>query len=349
MTTTTTTTDSVRRAARELALSIPFGDAAYLGEQLAAHYLHRTEMAAGLGGPDRGAARALLDALTGAPLAEQVRILGDPAVRATVDGLLIGQWQPSGDRVLRLAALGPADRPPSIAPGTGIPLSGTSGAPWIWTGDRSADDPFGGVVRRLNGLHSYGLHLASPDPRALDALTAGAALLAALSPDLAASALAHVRLVGVVAGDLKDFLSLTNPWLPGAVFLSPGVLTDPWRAAEMLLHEAMHAKFIDLEHTHAVLAASYRNSDSPGIIPDWHAPERNTRWTIKRSLTVMHVYVTLAVFFSLADGGRTEAVDRSLDRAVSLHARLSEHPDQLGHAGRLFLPWIGGLIADLRS
>jgi hypothetical protein len=193
-------------------------------------------------------------------------------------------------------------------------------------------------------------------------LIEGGRLLHELLPRLATSALSHVHIVVVVdVTSAPGFSSLTHSRLPGIIFLSPNVLKNPWQAAEHLLHESMHVKFTDLEHTHSLLRADYDPAASPMVHAPWNrAP---VGWPVNRSLTVLHVYTCLALFFAVVTDRHTSLIERygslpsgptparrtrrSLDRAHYLHRYLVPNQDQLDTAGRLLVRWLGDVLRIL--
>ncbi|MDQ3775829.1 MAG: HEXXH motif-containing putative peptide modification protein [Pseudomonadota bacterium] len=194
-------------------------------------------------------------------------------------------------------------------------------------------------------------------------LVKGTRLLGELLPKLARSALNHLHLVAVVTSPLQ-VTSVTNPSIPGAAFFSPLVLKHPWRAAEFLLHEALHLKFIDLEHTHSMLRRGYAAEGSPRIRAVWNRsqPDGSNEWPANRVLTVLHVYTSLALFFravelrvqeigerygSLYDLNPGVAACRALDRAYYLALNVKDVRQELGLAGERFADWLLGLLEAL--
>jgi len=356
----------------ELALadSQPFGDCDYIWQRVCLHYRCRMEML----GEHSKHMRKLLSALDPALVGPKHRVLGDPVVRATIDSsvshITLGRKPvPEDDlgTVLKIAAanLGAHAAVPPLAEGSEDNFRICENpCPWIWSEARVTADPLGDLFRRQVRRFNQDLVLTTPDVGTRESIVAGLDLLRVLRPRLARSAMSHVHLIAVVDFPSTEFTSVSIPQIPGTIFLSPSALTNPWRAAEFLLHEAMHVKFIDLLHTHSLLGENYDEGTSPMIRPHWNRrrPGAVNEWSIERCLTVLHVYTCLALFFTAvvdrsvsleAQYGRLGAVDdpikqvrRSLDRARYLKEQLEHHEQYLGFAGRLFVRWLGGILSS---
>jgi hypothetical protein len=361
------TTELSRAVEAELAYSEPFGSPAYLIGRLTAHYGHRVALLT-----QHHVAEPSLNAeLDRASESDRRTVLGDPAVRVVIDRtvayLRLG-GEPLSDKDVR-AVLSRASQELTRGPSE-IDLPGRS-APWgrlgpqLWSEEpdtrQAASD---NVLRRVFAELHHGLALRTPDPDAVRMLTAGMSLLHDLCPALAPSMTTHVRLIAIVSPKGPGRVtSLSNPRLPGVVMYSPHILITAWKAAEYLLHEAAHAKFIDIEHTHSLLTPDYDDAQSPRIRPHWNrvTPESRQDWPINRTLTVLHVYTCLAVFFLTAAerAGELEKeygeigydptfyARRALDRAQYLRYALEQHRAWLGTAGELFLRWLGALLRFL--
>ncbi|YCK37308.1 hypothetical protein ACNF49_25615 [Actinomadura sp. ATCC 39365] len=355
----------------------PFGDCDYIRQRTRLHYRHRLLL---LKEHSKGA-HLLLAAQEDASDDRHHQVLGDPAVRVATDtwlsAVLGGRDLPwpeeELDTVLETAAAqSPRVTVPPLAEGAADLVRLHEAAwPWVWSEPRAEVDPLGEFFRRVFSASLHGLTLTSPEGRVRETLLRGAELLHELCPKLARSALSHVHLV-VVAGKESPpesaspesaspgFASLTHPRIPGVIFLSAAVLGDAWQAAEYLLHEAMHVKFTDLEHTHSLLEEGYDAAVSPLVRPHWNRARREAGegWPVDRALTVSHVYTTLALFHSTVAARHEELADRygpiagadparqarrSFDRAQYLLHCLGRHTEQLGAGGRLFLRWLGGI------
>jgi hypothetical protein len=321
------------------------------------------------------AAGQLLAGLRAAPEGRRRRVLGDPAVRIVLDDAVAsarstspGTFAGDLDAALRMAAAnaGGGPSPPPLAERAAERWRLSRSAwPWVWCAERVDPDPLGDVFQRQFHRYHWGLTLTTPDARGRDVLPLSTRLLGRLCPLLSRSAMSHVHVVAVVeASPSARVTSLTNPRLPGVVFVSPAVLSDPWQAAEALLHEAMHVKFVDLEHTHSLMSERYRGERSPMIRPHWNraVPGSVNEWPVNRALTVLHVYTSLALFF-IAVAGRSHRLTgeygplhgldpagqarRSLDRAHYLRQQLARCEECLGFAGRLFVRWLGEVLRVL--
>ncbi|MGW0808164.1 hypothetical protein [Nonomuraea sp. NPDC002799] len=360
-------TQARQQAEAILADDRPFGDCDYIRQRTRIHYRHRLQL---LKEHSKGA-HLLFSALEGATDGRHHRTLGDPAVRVAIDSWLSavrgGSEPPWPEEELEsvletAAAQSPRANVPPLAEGAADLLRLHEAAwPWVWSEPRADADPLGEFFRRVFSESFQKLTLTSPDAHVRETLLRGAALLYTLCPRLARSALSHVHLIAVVGKESSPgFASLTHPRIPGAIFLSTAVLSNPWQAAEYLLHEAMHVKFTDLEHTHSLLGEHYDAEASPLIRPHWNRarPEAGDGWPIDRALTVSHVYTSLALFHSAVAARYAELADRygqitsadpaqqarrSFDRAQYLIQRLEQQTEHLGAGGRLFLRWLRGI------
>ncbi|WP_437733587.1 aKG-HExxH-type peptide beta-hydroxylase [Sorangium sp. So ce1335] len=364
-----------------LANSRPFGDCDHIHACTWRHEERRLEMLEGHVPPSR----ALLAALRGAGAARRRRrVLGDPVVRAAIHDALghhrlrVSHPRPEEmEQVLREAAAHAAahdadarrDAPLAAGSARAVRLGEAPHHGFVWCGGDD-DRPFSRRFAALFRQRLPWLRPAAPDAHERDTLAQGARLLDALLPELARSALAHTQLVVVAGPDghapaqARGFRSATVAGLFGTIVLGPVTLKTPWSAAEHLLHESMHLKFIDLELTHSLLRKGYRIDGSPVVSPPWHRrdPSGLRDWTVNRMLTVLHVYVALALFFRAverrapaleAEFGPLGDLDpalqarRSFDRAHFLAHALRRHEGELGAAGRKFCAWLDGLLAAL--
>jgi hypothetical protein len=213
-------------------------------------------------------------------------------------------------------------------------------------------------------LAPAGLSLKPAGAESIRTLTRAAELLDTLLPDLASSALDHAQLIALI-DHTKPFLSVTNPKIPGVIFLSETVLTSTWKAAEYLLHESLHAKFLDIEHTHSLLRQGYQPTDCT-VRPPWRRPHSADPylWPMNRILTVSHVYTALSLFFQVIQekgGPLVEeygpiheknldfTIRQNLDRAEYLVHQLHLNQNWLGPAGVYWAKWLASVLQLLDS
>ncbi len=347
----------------ELAQATPFADFDYLSRHTLAEYARLLSLVA-----PRLPAAATLSTAVGGPR-DGAHLLHDPLVRRSIEDAVLS-FECGLDAIDSEAAtevfLGAAARAesgdPSLIDATArcLRLRAAPGPAFVWADDRPdtvAGRRFRGeVLKRLPGFV-----IAVPSPEQVQLLEDGLDLALRLTPDLARSALSHLRMV--VLGDFESggpINALTVPGLSGVVFLSPHSVTDPAAVAESLVHESIHLKFLDIEYVHALFPIGFRPASSPRITPAWHRDEENfVGWPLDRVLTSMQVYVSLAVFFGLAaergvdhfydrDDCRARS-ERSATRAAWLFGAVQDHLDQLSPAGREFVAWMGDLLAALRA
>jgi hypothetical protein len=247
---------------------------------------------------------------------------------------------------------------------------------WVW----AAAERESAIVRNFEARFSHeflehhdrtlserdgGLLLADePLARLLDD---GYELAFRLLPRLAASVVAHVRLVAFMRVQTPDAAVQSGSIraIPGAIFLSPHHLRTPWAVAEALLHECAHNKLFDLYLTRLVLEPGYDCRHARTIHARWKKStlmQRNL-WPLDQALSACHVYVHLAVFHRAvhehADGlvDRFGPVDTSsvmksplaFERAAYLAGELAkEDYDGLGSGGRTLVEWLTAQLDEHR-
>ena len=223
----------------------------------------------------------------------------------------------------------------------------------------SADDSLSGLFpeRRSRCLQR-------PGPGFVDDLRRGCDLLALLLPELSASVLDHVRLVGVlIDGRLS---SITFMAIPSTMFISGEIVDTPWQVAETLLHEAVHLKMTDLATARSLYRPEALSPEdgAPTIraIWRWKAQGPLADWSIRRAWYAFHVYVHLALFFArvermeefLADdfgmppvpGGL--GLKRALGRAGYLGEELAVHVEGMFDLdGRRLFAWLRRMLSRL--
>ena len=226
------------------------------------------------------------------------------------------------------------------------------------------------VDNRFSGVFSERRRgcLQRPEPGFVDDLRRGCDLLALLLPELSASVLDHVRLVGVLGDEHLRIASATFTGIPSTMFI-PGekVNSMPWQAAETLLHEAAHLKLIDLDAARSLYGPEIFSPQGGGALTVraiWRWKEQGplADWTIRRAWYAFHVYVHLALFFArvermeerLADDFGTPPVpgrlglERALGRAGYLGEELAAHVERMFDLdGRRFFAWLRRMLSCL--
>ena len=202
-----------------------------------------------------------------------------------------------------------------------------------------------------------------PCPVFAEAVERGCDLLATLLPGLGASALAHLRLIGVFRGE--DAGSSTNTRLASTSFLSVAQMRTPWETAEALLHEALHCKLGALVHTRNVWRKDGGTEGIRSLVirPVWRRNQSGGReeWPPNRAFGAFHVYVHLALFFvrverleALPAGGFgappasfREGLRTALDRAGWLGRALDAAGLPFGADGRALFAWLSRTLQRL--
>jgi HEXXH motif-containing protein len=229
----------------------------------------------------------------------------------------------------------------------------------IWRHDAARSPRDRAFAALLLRHHVPGVRDCDREAQTSQTLKRATALLLALLPDLAASTVPHLDFV--VVGDFDDEVgSATISRIPGTVFLSRASLASAWTAAEAILHECTHLKFVELEHTHTMLMRGYREDESPRIHPPWH-PLAVT-WPLNRALTAAQVYVVLTFYSWVAQAASFDFRDAfgpfqhsrllkeshtALERACRLLDLLDREAVNLGPAGRAFLDWMHEVVEKI--
>lgn len=208
------------------------------------------------------------------------------------------------------------------------------------------------------------VRLQRPRPAFVEAVERGSDLLAALLPQLAASALAHLRLIGVFsAEDSYHTGHFSHLSIASTMFLHRVYLRNPWLVADALLHEALHCKLADLTLIRDIWQEGSDADDAPRIRPLWrrHQQGPEAAWPVARAFVAFHVHVHMALFFmrverlearlagefgappeSFREGLRT-----ALYRAGYLRQALDEIGQPFGPEGRLMFAWLSGMLQQL--
>ncbi|MCA9178685.1 MAG: hypothetical protein KDB14_29690, partial [Planctomycetales bacterium] len=213
--------------------------------------------------------------------ARVVEELGDPGVRIALNRML--ELHKAGKRELAFELLPVLDAVESNLQEVrrlrfvGSNLTGLGANIEVWTSDRSgpADEIFNSAFNKeiASSVSDEAVALCDPSPAMLSTLQRGLNLLISLVPRLAVGMLAHVRMVAVI--DVADVShrfgrvrynmcqNVSTHAIPGTIFLSPTPLENEWRAAEALLHEAMHKRLSDLVLTKSIFRTGFSSADSP--------------------------------------------------------------------------------------
>jgi hypothetical protein len=350
-------------AEKQLAQDVPFGSVDYIRERAALIYRRRLEL---LGG-HLPAAVQFAQALEAASR-DSDQFFADPVVRGAIDDLLgtygaAGERKPADDQLEFLASYSAhLDELKRDAANTaGSFRQELLSRPIRYWSDASArtlrDRAFAAMLRQhLPGPRVY---VAEAETEAT--INQALALLQELLPVAAHSAVSHLHFIAVDDFDNVVGSATISP-IFGTIFLSRSALRSPWTIAEAILHECMHLKFVELEHTHSLMARGYSEEASPRIHPPWHA--ESVTWPMNRALTAAHVYVALTLYSVASEAAAPELqarygpcrrspllVDPSAagDRARSLIDLVSRHPESLGQAGRMFLDWMGDILQKLAA
>ncbi len=348
-------------AEKQLAQDIPFGSVDYIRERTALIYRRRLDLLSRY----LPAAVQLAQALDAAGSRDANQVFADPVVRGSIDDLFRacrdGEHKPADDQLELLTSFSahPEELKCDATDPAGSFCQEILSRPiryWSDAGSRTLRDrAFAEMLRQH--LRESRVYIAEKETE--DIISQGLALLQELLPVAALSAVSHLYFVAV--DDFDDVVgSATIAPILGTIFLSRSTLRSPWTIAEAILHECMHLKFVELEHTHSLMARGYSEKTSPRIHPPWH-PE-TVSWPMNRGLTAAHVYVALALYSVASEAAAPELQTRygpckhspllvnasaAGERARSLINLASRHPESLGQAGRMFLEWMGDILEKL--
>lgn len=347
----------------QLAQDVPFGSVAYIRERAAVNYRRRLELL----GEHLPAAVQFAQALDAAS-SDSNQFFADAVVRGAIDDLLrafrFAEERKPADDQLEFFAYYSAhldELKRDAANLTDCFRQELLGRPIRYWSDASArtvrDRAFAAMLRQH--LPRPPVFVAEAESEA--AINQGLALLQELLPVAAHSAVSHLHFI-IVDEFYDEVGSATISPILGTIFLARTTLRSPWTIAEAILHECMHLKFVELEHTHSLMARGYTEKTSPLIHPPWY-PE-TVAWPMNRALTAAHVYVTLALYSVASEAAAPEfeagygPCRRSMlltdpsaagERARSLIDLASRHPESLGNAGRAFLEWMGDVLQKLAA
>lgn len=330
-----------------------------------------------------GAEPALAEGLARLAPAHAFEVQTDPVIRHLLTEAVKNRPLPDA-RAAAIAALNglSLSSNPAVDPLAGVALprfgSGAS-AIRVWTSS-AAPSAWGGAFVALfereiaHSVSSQAAALVAPTPEQLATIEAGYGLLEQLVPELAASLLAHVRLVGVIdyadeserRGRVRSDLcqNVSTHSIASTIFLSPSPLRTVWHAAEAMLHEATHKKLSDLVLTQEIFPNGYDTESSAVITAIWNRSLswNPTDWPVDRAIYALHYYAHAAAFhdavvrnadvFEPSHGPlpfdarslRRAAVDRALYLGRELR---SIGWDWLGEDGRALVEWLMAEIEPL--
>lgn len=355
----------------ELADRPPFGNAQHINDLNDRRCLHRLSLIEGI----FPAALEVLEELRGLPAERRHYFIRDPTLRIGVDQALLHtkalpaqhtlDWtERLLSRAVSLLKSHSKPAPLEAEQCTSVSLGEQLLRPFVWQDPNS--DLCSQCIQSL--IHEFvpDAHVDCPSEENIRTLQAAVKLLDRLLPRLTPSVLNHVIAVVIISErgmpgcGHRGFRSGTTSSLPGVMVLSASELATPWRAAESLLHESLHLKFIDLEFTHSMNLKASDEADLWTIRPPWiNLSDRNDGWPPIRAMTAAHVYMGLALFFRsgqmLATNSDTvvdypaselqEATKKVTSRAQYLVGELDARLQSLGPAGQYFVTWLKWLLA----
>lgn len=352
-----------------------FGNDEYLTEQM--HICFRRRL--GRIAAKLSAAGGLLDVLDRADSAARYRVLGDMIVRCAVQhastqlesGQEYGLPLRSCERIFDAArAELQCGRVNTSSPGIAELTRTSPRFSWI-----DASPPSGGMFEQVFSEafdflveDAYGSD-AVPCPIGDDEFSVyekGLRLLAELLPLCSRSALNHVHLMTFMSpvGDWTGRMSASEYRLSGTVFLNRFVLAHHWRAAEHILHEALHQQLYDFRQAHSLFKENDNGAGMPRIHTPWNVPGNN-QFDPFRALAAFHVYTHLSLLSILAqrraDDLRDEFGEQASDaRMIAPHTALSRARHlrdqilalllgELGPAGQHLVQWYSSVLDVLDS
>ena len=357
--------DELHAIETELAGHATFGDARRILDRRRAFALLRLEAAF----RDRFPVRALCKELRdGRHRRAAAGVFADPVVLADIEGLPETSRRADESRGAEIEELCAAvqrrlrDGASGLPTAAGCLLSvhprGTSSVITLW----SPDAPESIFKQRFESTFHANITSASlrrPEPAFADAVERGCDLLVRVLPELAASALAHLRLIGVISS--KKTRSCVCHFIESTAFVRPTPSRTPWEMAEVLLHEALHCKLGHLARTRAVFR--WEGDGSMTIRPVWRRSQPGADWPLRRAFSAFHVYVHLALFFARVEhldtpsAGAFGAMPASfrrgfrtaLERADHLRRALSAAGRPVGSDCRSTFAWLSRTLQRLSA
>lgn len=281
--------------------------------------------------------------------------LRDPVVRAALERALrrleddrLGKPDELEDVLLLVAdrlAEAPDLMPIAAEEGAGM---STGQADDIWVVG-TADEP-GPLMRQLHQIvlgdfltfNQRTGRVRAADQDAVTRLDRASALLCTLLPRLGPGVLRHVAAICMLDASAENtrFLSASGGDLgPGIVVVNPVELEDPWQAAGMLLHEALHLKLFDAARCFGLIAEPRETTPIP-----W----RQVGWDLRRVLYAFHVYSHLALFQVAIDARGAALAGEYGTPGAHVTASLGTNQEYADAAARA--RYLGGRLAGpLRS
>lgn len=351
-----------------LAFSQPFADFRYLRDCITTRYAARLKMLSEY----RPVAGAVLQALTETNDECRQRIIGDPVVRCAIDRSLAyfrfgasPEWQQQFEEILDMTLeLLRAGRAVSLLNlgAKELRTEPEEHSAWIWTSERKEDVQTKVFLNIYHGYEGRRSMLVTPTDQEFQVLRRSLELLRRIIPQITHSAMEHVHLVGIcdAAPEAQErtlpFTSFTTLSIPSTIFINRSVLSNCWSAAESILHEALHEKLYDFQHTHSLLRSGYSLNTSPKVHAVWNRPTgEGSQWPVCRSTFAFHVYTYLSEFFlrltekfpevepefgPRKDFNPRVSARRCLDRAHHLSFHIRKLSQELGAAGVALVDWL---------
>jgi hypothetical protein len=167
---------------------------------------------------------------------------------------------------------------------------GSGAAGWILNAMRE--------VFSKSGYHDP-IEGVNPTPSSLGGLAKALRILDVAVPQLARNTMPGVQL-------LLTFRAQIGSWyitqIPGTISLGNHILDHggvPLVAAESLLHECLHEKYISLTNTRHIMRSTYDDSTSSRLKLPWsNSLNEKRQFRARRCLSTLHVYAHLAAFHS---------------------------------------------------
>ena len=360
--------DELHAIETELAGHATFGDARRILDHRCAFTLLRLEAASRGWPPVRALCKELRD---GRHRRAAKDILADPVALADIEGLLEASRHGDASRAAEVDELcaavqrhlrdGAAGLPTAVGCLLSVHPRGASSAIALW--DPNA--PASVFKRRFESAFDtrvakhYSASLRRPDPALAAAVERGCDLLARVLPELAASALAHLRLLGVISSERVRSFSCDA--IASTAFVRPTSCRTPWEMAEVLLHEALHCKLVDLTRARAV--SWWEGDGSTTIRPVWRRSQPGADWPLSLAFAAFHVYVHLALFSARVERLETPSVGAfgampasfrrgfrtALERANHLQRALSAAGRPGGSDSRSMFAWLSQTLQRLSA
>ena len=194
------------------------------------------------------------------------------------------------------------------------------------------------------------VRVVASDRAEREKVSTGAALLANVLPILGPDTWRNVDAVMLIDSDGVYASATLTMSGPGIFVLDRHVLPNQTHTAELMLHEALHAKLRRLESHRSLVQRASALCRGEQVPIAWHRTQDGLQgWSIRRALAALHVYAHMTVFaiaLQVKDADRQHGArlkSKAVFRANYLGRQLL-NSRALTHEGVEFVGWLLSLL-----